>query len=211
MPRSRIPKPDRAAGPLELLPDSQPSPCGRRYSPRRGVIDSVAGGADICDPEPTSARRSGSPSPPSGRFEGGVSIFCCHGDGRLHVRQTAAAAASIAEAAAFSSGNSPMAIQSWWPKVKYHPMSLPPPPRPPFLEPAVLPPSSRSAATAQAKRLADRAHQAQGRGRPRAFQLLSRSRIPTLEVGAGRPARRRDHTTGDDGYGMKLLIVGQQS
>ena len=31
---------------------------------------------------------------------------------------------------------------------------------------------ARSAATAQAKRLADRAHQAQGRGRPRAFQLL---------------------------------------
>ena len=38
-----------------------------------------------------------------------------------------------------------MAIQSWWPKVKYHPMSLPPPPRPPFLEPAVIPPSSRAA------------------------------------------------------------------
>jgi len=34
---------------------------------------------------------------------------------------------------------------------------------------------------------------------------------PSLEVGAGRPARRHDHTTGDDGYGMKLLIVGQQS
>ena len=40
---------------------------------------------------------------------------------------------------------------------------------------------------------------------------MGRSRIPTLEVGAGRPARRHDHTTGDDGYGMKLLIVGQQS
>jgi hypothetical protein len=37
-----------------------------------------------------------------------------------------AAAASIAEAAAFSSGNSPMANQSWWPKVKYHPMRRPP-------------------------------------------------------------------------------------
>src|SRR5262245_5829149 len=37
-----------------------------------------------------------------------------------------AAAASIAEAAAFSLGNSPMTSQSWWPKVKYHPMSLPP-------------------------------------------------------------------------------------
>jgi hypothetical protein len=37
-----------------------------------------------------------------------------------------AAAASIAEAAAFSSGNSAMASQSGWPKVKYHPMSLPP-------------------------------------------------------------------------------------
>jgi hypothetical protein len=37
-----------------------------------------------------------------------------------------AAAARIAEAAAFSSGNSAMAIQSWWPKVGYHPMSLPP-------------------------------------------------------------------------------------
>src|SRR3984893_10225638 len=37
-----------------------------------------------------------------------------------------AAAASIAEAAVFSSGNSPMASQSWWPKVKYHPMRLPP-------------------------------------------------------------------------------------
>src|SRR6516165_7507587 len=36
------------------------------------------------------------------------------------------AAARIAEAAAFSSGNSPIAIQSWWPKVRYHPMSLPP-------------------------------------------------------------------------------------
>ncbi len=29
-----------------------------------------------------------------------------------------AAAASIAEAAALSSGNSPMASQSWWPKVR---------------------------------------------------------------------------------------------
>src|SRR5262245_29526342 len=37
-----------------------------------------------------------------------------------------AAAASIAEAAAFSSGNSAMTSQSWWPKVKYQPMSLPP-------------------------------------------------------------------------------------
>src|SRR5262249_40840951 len=36
------------------------------------------------------------------------------------------AAARIAEAAAFSSGNSPIAIQSWWPKVRYQPMSLPP-------------------------------------------------------------------------------------
>src|SRR5262245_34479080 len=36
------------------------------------------------------------------------------------------AAASTAEAAAFSSGNSPMTRKSWWPKVKYHPMSLPP-------------------------------------------------------------------------------------
>src|ERR1700738_446156 len=37
-----------------------------------------------------------------------------------------AAAASIADAAAFSSGHSPMTSQSWCPKVKYHPMSLPP-------------------------------------------------------------------------------------
>ena len=59
-------------------------------------------------------------------------------------------------------------VESEWPELAH---KLPPP-RPPFLEPAVIPPSSRSAATAQAKRLADRAHQAQGRGRPRAFQLL---------------------------------------
>src|SRR6516225_4882554 len=25
----------------------------------------------------------------SGRYEGGVSVFCCHGDGRLHFGQTA--------------------------------------------------------------------------------------------------------------------------
>jgi hypothetical protein len=35
-----------------------------------------------------------------------------------------AAAASIAEAAAFSSGNSPIANQSWRPKVKYQPISF---------------------------------------------------------------------------------------
>ena len=40
-------------------------------------------------PEPTSARRYGKPSPLSGRYEGGVSVFCCHGDGRLHFGQTA--------------------------------------------------------------------------------------------------------------------------
>ena len=37
-----------------------------------------------------------------------------------------AAAASTAEAATFSSGNSPMTSQSCRPKVKYQPMSLPP-------------------------------------------------------------------------------------
>src|SRR6185369_17184669 len=37
-----------------------------------------------------------------------------------------AAAARTAEAAAFSSGNSAMTIQSWRPKVRYHPISLPP-------------------------------------------------------------------------------------
>jgi hypothetical protein len=44
----------------------------------------------------------------------------------LQERRPELAAASTAEAAAFSLGNSPMANQSWWPKVKYHPMSLPP-------------------------------------------------------------------------------------
>ena len=37
-----------------------------------------------------------------------------------------AAAASIAEAAALLSGNSPITNQSWRPKVRYQPMSLPP-------------------------------------------------------------------------------------
>src|SRR5215470_3134891 len=37
-----------------------------------------------------------------------------------------AAAASTAEAATFSSGNSPMTSQSWRPKVRYQPISLPP-------------------------------------------------------------------------------------
>src|SRR3972149_3834364 len=37
-----------------------------------------------------------------------------------------AAAASTAEAAVLSSGNSPITNQSWGPKVKYQPMSRPP-------------------------------------------------------------------------------------
>ena len=64
----------------------------------------------------------------SSGFEGGVSILRRHRDGRLDFRQTASRRSGQypQRRRLFSSGNSAMTSQSWWPKVKSQPMSLPP-------------------------------------------------------------------------------------
>src|SRR5262249_21781437 len=66
-------------------------------SPRRGVIVSVAGGADICSHFDRTLLTPGAPEVLRrlcGRYEGGVSFFCCHGNGRLDVRQAASRSSS---------------------------------------------------------------------------------------------------------------------